>query len=202
MNKRSIVFVFIASLICFVSSCSKSPEEKIKQLASTQIKKNLYIPESYSFADIRVDSAFAPYDSPKMCEYVSQLSDINSTYDEAEYELKMANRRLEHCSGPYSPAWERQEAKDRLQEAQGKLDAVREAGAKCVDAIKKLEKQKPQFIGYEAIVSYRAKNNSGDIVMDAVFMLVDEKSENICYMCSVDNYNKMQEAFEEEVDTE
>ena len=72
MSKRNIIWGIIAIVICIVSSCSKSPEEKIKDLVSVEIKKNLYIPDSYDLADIKVDSAFIPLDSPELFEYINQ----------------------------------------------------------------------------------------------------------------------------------
>lgn len=196
MSKRNIIWGIIAIVICIVSSCSKSPEEKIKDLVSVEIKKNLYIPDSYDLADIKVDSAFIPLDSPELFEYINQFAEIDEEYTKTENAIQEANRDLAIWDDPFS-AFAKQrknEAKKDLKEAEDNREELSKAGSECLKKIKSIIKQKPQFFGFKAIVSYRAKNNAGNILMDNIFALTDQKAEKLVYMCSMDDYKKMEEA--------
>ena len=55
----------------------------------------------------------------------------------------------------------------------------------------------PEFIGYKASVSYRAKNNDGDILMSEVFVVFDKNIENITYMMDGKDYEQYQEVLKE-----
>lgn len=50
-----------------------------------------------------------------------------------------------------------------------------------------------KFIGYKAYVSYRAKNNNGNILMDKMFAIFDKDINNISYMIDGETYEQYQE---------
>ena len=55
----------------------------------------------------------------------------------------------------------------------------------------------PKFIGFKASISYRAKNNDGNILMESVFAVFDENIENITYMLDGNDYKQYQETLKE-----
>ena len=73
MKKLFLLLGVFASITLMLASCSKSPGQKARELAGEEIKRHLYFPESYDPADVKIDSAFAPYDSAEFMELKSDL---------------------------------------------------------------------------------------------------------------------------------
>lgn len=57
------------------------------------------------------------------------------------------------------------------------------------------------FFGYKTYVSYRAKNNDGDILMDAKYALFDKDFENIIEIYESIEYEQYQQALHSIIDS-
>ena len=202
MKKQHFILGLIASFICILASCSKSPEQKVKDLVGNEIKKHLYIPESYDPADIKIDSAFAPYDDPKFIELTKDLLTKAQEVEDAEKAVKEAKSSVSRWSDhpfPYD-SYSRNslnEARSDLKEAQTKEEKAMSAARKLGDKMKEQMDKSPKFIGFKASILYRAKNNYGNIVMESVFAVFDENIENITYMLDGNDYEQYQETLKE-----
>ena len=202
MKKQHFILGLIASFICILASCSKSPEQKVKDLVGNEIKKHLYIPESYDLADVKIDSAFAPYDDPKFIELVKDLLTKTQEVEDAENAVKEAKSSVSRWSDhpfPYD-SYSRNslnEARSDLKEAQTKEEKAMSAARKLGDKMKEQMDKSPKFIGFKASILYRAKNNYGNIVMESVFAVFDENIENITYMLDGNDYEQYQETLKE-----
>ena len=201
MKKQHFILGFIASFICILASCSKSPEQKVKDLVENEIKKHLYIPESYDLADVKIDSAFAPYDDPKFIELVKDLLTKTQEVEDAENAVKRAKSSVSRWSDhPFPDSYSRNslnEARSDLKEAQTKEEKAMSAARKLGDKMKEQMDKSPKFIGFKASILYRAKNNYGNIVMESVFAVFDENIENITYMLDGNDYEQYQETLKE-----
>ena len=202
MKKQHFILGLIASFICILASCSKSPEQKVKDLVGNEIKKHLYIPESYDLADVKIDSAFAPYDDPKFIELVKDLLTKTQEVEDAENAVKEAKSSVSRWSDhpfPYD-SYSRNslnEARSDLKEAQTKEEKAMSAARKLGDKMKEQMDKSPKFIGFKASILYRAKNNYFNIVMESVFAVFDENIENITYMLDGNDYEQYQETLKE-----
>ena len=201
MKKQHFILGLIASFICILASCSKSPEQKVKDLVGNEIKKHLYIPESYDPADIKIDSAFAPYDDPKFIELTKDLLTKTQEVEDAETAVKRAKSSVSRWSDhPVPDSYSRNslnEARSDQKEAQTKEEKAMSAARKLGDKMKEQMDKSPKFIGFKASILYRAKNNYGNIVMESVFAVFDENIENITYMLDGNDYEQYQETLKE-----
>lgn len=192
MKKQFWALAIFASLSLMLTSCSKSPEQKAKDLAETEIKKLLYFPESYDPADIKIDSAFAPYDSPEFMEITSNLAKIGDEIAEAQEDIKSKRQSVSLWSMPFDnySRNELNDAKAELAKAQAKEKKAMEEAQKLMLKMKTLMEEKPKFIGFKAMVSYRAKNNEGNILMDNIFTIFDKDMTKIVFMCNNNEYEQ------------
>lgn len=168
-------------------------------MVGNEIKKHLYIPESYDPADVKIDSAFAPYDDPKFIELTKDLLTKAQEVEDAENAVKRAKSSVSLWSNPYD-SYSRNslnEARSDLKEAQTKEEKAMSAARKLGDKMKEQMDKSPKFIGFKASISYRAKNNDGNILMESVFAVFDENIENITYMLDGNDYEQYQETLKE-----
>mgnify|MGYP004464466533 CR=1 FL=1 len=77
MKKLFLLLGIVTSVFFTLASCSKSPEQRVKDLAGIEIKKHLYFPDSYDPADVKIDSAFAPYDSQEFMKLTSKFIELS-----------------------------------------------------------------------------------------------------------------------------
>ena len=199
MKRYPFLLGIIVSFVCLLASCSKSPEQKVKDLVGAEIKKHLYIPESYDLADVKIDSAFAPYDNPEFIELTQELVKKGQEVEEAETDIKHAKSSISIWENPFS-SYSRNslnEAREDLKTAQAKEEKAISEAKKLGKKIKKQMDKSPEFIGYKAYVSYRAKNNYGDILMSEVFAVFDKNIENITYIIEGKDYEQYQEVLKQ-----
>ncbi len=191
------------SLLCSLASCTKSPEQKVKDLLGKEIKKHLYIPDSYDPAEVKIDSAFAPYDSPEfiklantLVENARELAEIQRNIDFAQSSVSIWDDR----SSSYSMN-EYARAKRDLKKAQDEYSEKIAEGKETAQKFRTMMEQKREFIGYKTYVSYRAKNNDGDILMDAKYALFDKDFENIIEIYESIEYEQYQQALHSIIDS-
>ena len=58
--------LYLILVLIVLAACSQSPEQKAEVLIKDSLKKSLYKPDTYKPVDTKVDSAFTPYDDPKV----------------------------------------------------------------------------------------------------------------------------------------
>lgn len=191
------------SLLCSLASCTKSPEQKVKDLLGKEIKKHLYIPDSYDPAEVKIDSAFAPYDSPEfiklantLVENARELAEIQRNIDFSKSSVSIWDDR----SSSYSRN-EYARAKRDLKKAQDEYSEKIAEGKETAQKFRTMMEQKREFIGYKTYVSYRAKNNDGDILMDAKYALFDKDFENIIEIYESIEYEQYQQALHSIIDS-
>lgn len=191
------------SLLCSLASCTKSPEQKVKDLLGKEIKKHLYIPDSYDPAEVKIDSAFAPYDSPEfiklantLVENARGLAEIQRNIDFAQSSVSIwVDRSSSYSRNEYA------RAKRDLKKAQDEYSEKIAEGKETAQKFRTMMEQKREFIGYKTYVSYRAKNNDGDILMDAKYALFDKDFENIIEIYESIEYEQYQQALHSIIDS-
>ncbi len=191
MNKQFFLLGLIMSSIFVITSCSKSPEQKAQDIMEAEIKKNLYLPDTYELANIKVDSAFAPYDEPEYIESLKEVLRIGNEINEVEEEKAEAERTLSIFSDSYSSSYSQHEVKEarkKIEEAEKKVDYLKKTAKKIGDKAANIVKRRGDFIGFKAVLSYRAKNNGGQVVMGSSFAIFDKDITQLRYICENDEH--------------
>lgn len=192
---KKLVFLLLFTSV-FVA-CTQSPEQKAEVLIKECLKKYLYKPETYKPVDTRVDSAFAPYDNPALFEELKELGKLNSDYQELEDKVKESQRTMSIYSGSYMTDFGKnqyREAKSEYDDANAKIEKLREKGERQYEKVMKMIKANSYFIGYKAIHNYRADNNAGNTMIGNDIFFIDKDFKEITYEIPVEEYNQAQEA--------
>lgn len=170
MKKLGIIFLILSMVLV---SCSKSNEEKAQSLADEAIKKTLYIPDSYEAVSLELDSAFAPFDSNEFVQLVLQMCQAGKNMQEAKEELEDAESEMAIWNGNYMTEYDKiqyNKAKAKYEKAQETIQKETEKVQQQREEFLKLKNQKPEFLGFKALVTYRAKNNAGNVLMGQDFI--------------------------------
>jgi len=198
MKKLLLLTLMIAALV----SCGKSPEEKAQALIGDAVKKSLYIPESYDPVETEIDSAFAPRTTQEYVENALEMCKAYKELKECESEVKSAKSSLNIYSDSYARTYMANEYRDHKSEYEAALSKKSKTEKRLNDAIeelRKMEGQKPTFIGYSAIHRYRAETNGGQTAFGTIQFLLDKDMGKIVAIFDLDSYEfkEMQETLDE-----
>lgn len=199
-------FFYLALVAVMMVACSQSQKQKADVLIKESLNKTLYKPETYKPVDTKVDSAFAPYDNPKLFEALIELGKMNAEYVELEEKVKDATTSMSIWSGPYQSAFGRnqyQEAKQEHDEANAKMEKLQTKGKKQYEKVAQMIQGDRRFIGYKAVHNYRADNNAGQTLIGNTIFFIDKNFEEIVFAMDVEEYNQVQEAisqFKEQIE--
>lgn len=174
--KKCGVLLLILSMV--LVSCSKSNEEKAQSLADEAIKKTLYIPDSYEPVSLELDSAFAPFDSNEFVQVVLQMCQVTMDLQEANEELEDAESDMAIWNGNYMSEYDKiqyNKAKAKYDKAQKTILKETEKVQPLREEFLKLKSLKREFIGFKALVTYRAKNNAGNVLMGQDFVTFNKE---------------------------
>lgn len=198
MKKLLLLTVSVALL----ASCGKSPEEKVQALIEDAVKKSLYIPESYDPVETKIDSAFAPHATQEYIEGTIEMCKAYREMKECESEVKSAKSTLNIYSDSYARAYMANEYRDHKAEyeaALSKKSKTEERLKGIIEDLRKMEEQKPTFIGYSAVHRYRANTNGGQTAFGTIQFFLDKDMSKIVASFDLDSYEfkEMQETLEE-----
>ena len=171
----------ITVLMAFVASCSPSPEKKAEALIKESIKKTLYFPDSYDPIETKIDSAFSPQADPRFISLVLEfnkkgleLEDLQSEIARAEGDVALYNPNLSaYFKTKYNQA--KDEYDSLIQKNEQLTSDLQSFGGKISEQLQKT----PEFLGYFAYHSYRAKNNNGDTLIGEKYFLIDKDITSI-----------------------
>lgn len=180
--KKFISGLFFAGVICMLltsvlTSCSKSPEEKAKELSESKIKESLIIPDSYDLASIELDSAFSPYDTPEFYDLTVELAKDGVAINEVRNDKQHAKSSIALWSGPYQTSYDRTEqnsAREKYRQAKNSEANIIRHAKGVAEKMRIMLSKEPEFIGMKAKVKYRAKNNDGEILMSTAKVVFDK----------------------------
>ena len=116
--------------------------------------------------------------------------------EDFEIDMKSAKSSMSIWSGPYQSAFGRNnynEAKEKYDDANQKIEKIREKAQTKVKKMSSLLSQKPKFIGYIVTHNYRADNNAGNTLIGNDVFIIDPEFKNVLFHCEVEEYNDIQE---------
>ena len=189
--KKTILLVLS---LCAFYSCTQSQEEKAEELVSIEVKKTLFKPETYKPVETKVDSAFTPYDSPELFDKYVVMSTYVSQMQDLENEIEDQTSSMAIWGDPYQTSFGKHEyntAKEKLNKAQDKLDALKQKAKKIYDECAVLVNGERKFIGYKVSHNYRADNNAGQTLIGDEIFIVDKDFKTVLYRLEYDDYKKL-----------
>jgi len=119
---KRLIIPLLAFCAIIVSCKSPSLKEQAEAFAADYIKKQLYFPDSYQPIECRVDTAYAPEDTPETFEKLKKMASLFEKMNDAEKEMKRKEDRYEmyRSLGSYSSyhVYQTKEAKAEFEKAQ------------------------------------------------------------------------------------
>ena len=192
---KKLLFLVIG--IVTLASCSKSPEDKANALIKEELNKVLYHAETYDPVETVLDSAFYPLDSPELFEQIEVITKLSLDLEEQQNEAKSAKSSMAIWDHPYQSAFARNqynENKEKYEKASEKVEKLMGEIAPKMLQLSAMLDEKPRFIGYKALHSYRAQNNGGNVNFGHSFFLFDPKLEKVIYSCDREKYDEYVES--------
>ena len=183
-----------------LGACSRTQEEKANLLIKEDIQKVLVKPDTYEPIETKLDSAFAPYDTPECMENILKCVQLFIEFKRYEENIKDARSMMtifeDNLGSPYLKN-EYNEHKAEYKEATNKKNEIERRLKRSGKKINELANAKREFIGYKTMHHYRADNNAGNTVLGTVFYLFDKDINTILISFSEEEIKLMQEASEE-----
>lgn len=192
----------IGFILCLMvlGACSRTQEEKANLLIKEDIQKVLVKPDTYEPIETKLDSAFAPYDTPEFMENTLKCVQLFMEIEGYKEKIKDAKSMMsiyeDNLYSPYSKN-EYNEHKDEYKEATNEKNKIERRLKRSVNKLRELVNAKREFIGYKAMHHYRADNNAGNTVLGTGFYLFDKDINTILISFSEEEIKLIQEASEE-----
>lgn len=182
-------FIAIIGLVMVVSCSVKTNEEKVRELVEPQVKANLIKPESYEFAQMRLDSCFSDDSrrNPDVIAFYLKIANLYNDYKKYKYQSESAESSMAIYapSYGYQSAYSKQQQlkyKTEMEKAKRKADDVKEDILNLYRKNKQLfmgiESAKHEFTGWLVTFGYRAETAGGLKTMGvSIFFLNKDLTE-------------------------
>lgn len=175
-RKYIIILITVLCAVTAVTSCADR-ESTAKRLAKEKIQESLYYPESYDLASFSLDSAYAPYDDADFYSLTMSLLSDEKAAEAAQSDVDMAESRYALWTGGPHDAYssnERKQAGKALEKARATLSAIEARESETSARMKDFIGKGRRFIGYKADMSFRGKDNSGNVKMENLVIMYDK----------------------------
>ena len=192
----------IGFILCLMvlGACSRTQEEKANLLIKEDIQKVLVKPDTYEPIETKLDSAFAPYETPEFMENTLKCVQLFMKIKEYKEKIKVAKSMMtiyeDNLGFPYFKN-EYNEYKAEYKEATNKRNEIEKRLKRSGRKLKELVNAKREFIGYKTMHHYRADNNAGNTVLGTGFYLFNKDINTILISFSEEEIELIQEASEE-----
>jgi hypothetical protein len=180
MKKLLFLFAFVFAF----TACSVSNEKKAEALIKDSIQKVLIFPDSYDPIEMQLDSAFSPLHDPSFIQLCLDFNEKGVELESLQEDIAMAERDKSRYNPSLSAYF-----RTRYQQAIEKYDSLIQKNEQLTGQLKKLGEElsaqstkEPEFIGYFAHQSYRAKNNAGATLIGEKYFLFDKDISTITYV--------------------
>ena len=192
----------IGFILCLMvlGACSRTQEEKANLLIKEDIQKVLVKPDTYEPIETKLDSAFAPYETPEFMENTLKCVQLFMEIEGYKEKIKDARSMMalyeDNLGSPYLKN-EYNEYKAEYKEATNKRNEIEKRLKRLGKKLKELANANREFIGYKAMHHYRADNNAGKTVLGTGFYLFDKDINTILISFSEEEIELIQEASKE-----
>lgn len=187
--------LMLASLMVLSSCHQPTLQERAETLASEYIKNSLYFPDSYKSTQCKLDSAFAPAETPETMSLLLEGVNLFEQYKDAESDMKHKEEMYElHKSmGNYSSynVYQTKEAKAKFEEAQAKLDRISEKLNEISMQFQEIKNKPKEFVGWKIVEVFNAQNNGGQTISSCNLLLTDKDLKTVLASYEEDDINKI-----------
>lgn len=196
--------LFVAIGFALLTSCSvKTNEEKARELIESDVKANLIKPESYEFAQIKLDSCFSDSQyNPEALTFAMNVAKLYKEYKEYASDAE----RAESSMTIYAPSFGYQDAHSKQQQKKYKAEmekAQRKAADTKVQIIQLYKDNKDLIIGMESggkhefiawavTFGYRAETAGGLKTMGGALYYLNKDMTEIIQRFTDDDMKDMQ----------
>ena len=194
LMKRIITSLF-ALCVIIVSCKSPTLQERAESFAADYIKKQLYFPDSYQPIECRVDTAFAPEDTPETFEKLKKMANLYEKVNDAEKEMKRKEDRYEmyRSLGSYSSysVYQTKEAKAEFEKAQALHTTLLGQFQSLALEIADLKDQPKEPFALKIVQAFNAQTNGGQTISSVKLLLVDFDMKNVLAVYSEEDLNSI-----------
>ena len=198
---KRLLTPFFALCVILVSCQSPTLQEQAEVFAAESIKKQLYFPDSYQPIKCKVDTAFAPIETPEVFEKLKKAAIIYEKLEDAEKDMKRKEDRYEMYKsfGSYSSynVYQTKEAKAEFEKAQTQYSSLLEQFQSIVLEMADLNEQPKKPFGLKIVQAYNAQTNGGQTVSSVVLLLVDFDMKNVLAAYQEEDLGKIMSLTEE-----
>ena len=197
--------LFSTMCLALLASCSvKTNEEKARELIEPEVKANLIKPESYEFAQMKLDSCFSDsQQNPEVIAFAQEVAKLFNEYKGYASDAETA----ESSMTIYAPSYGYQSAHSKQQQKKYKAE-MEKAKRKAADAKDKiiqlykdnknlfegLSSGKHEFIGWMVAFSYRAETAGGMKTMDENLFYLNKDMTEITHHITDEDMMEMESA--------
>ena len=194
LMKRLLTPLFALCAI-LVSCQSPTLQERAESFAADYIKKQLYFPDSYQPIECRVDTAFAPEDTPETFEKLKKMANLYEKVNDAEKEMKRKEDRYEmyRSLGSYSSysVYQTKEAKAEFEKAQALHTTLLGQFHSLALEIADLNEQPKESFALKIVQAFNAQTNGGQTISSVKLLLVDFDMKNVLAVYSEEDLNSI-----------
>ena len=198
--RKVLMAIFCLALL---TSCSViTNEEKAREIIESDVKANLIKPESYEFAQIKIDSCFSDSQyNPKALAFAMSVAKLYREYKEYASDAE----RAESSMTIYAPSFGYQDAHSKQQQRKYKAEmekAQRKAAdtkAQIIqlykenkDLLLNMESGKHDFIAWAVTFGYRAETAGGLKTMGGALYYLNKDMTEIIQRFTEDDMKDMQ----------
>lgn len=195
--KHNLLLLALTSFI--LVGCEASTEKKIEKMVNEEVKKSLYIPDSYDPVETIVDSAFSPLDNPYFLNDMQLLSELGKEMNNLEHQANRAKSSMSIWGNSYGyySSFERnefEEAKAAYDKIMSQQTMIQNNVETISNELREIMEEGNYFIGYKATHRYRAKNNAGQTIMNDAVFIIDTELTKVIGQYDAETYRGIQMA--------
>ena len=190
---KRLLTPFFTLCVILVSCQSPTLQERAESFAADHIKKQLYFPDSYQPIECRVDTAFAPEDTPETFEKLKKMANLYEKVNDAEKEMKRKEDRYEmyRSLGSFSSysVYQTKEAKAEFEKAQALHTTLLGQFQSLALEIADLKDQPKEPFALKIVQAFNAQTNGGQTISSVKLLLVDFDMKNVLAVYSEEDLN-------------
>ena len=173
--------LYITLMLLAASSCGRMPTFRINSLVGKAVQQSLAYSYSYDPVKIKVDSAFAPYDSPEYYGLMMGLYTVSLNIQTYDLNIKSSQLTMETFEDGVT-ADERKKFFEAREELQRNVDLKREAireQRRLAREVNQMEQEYKHFIGYKVEHKYHALDRNLRLRLLSEFFLIDSEVKTV-----------------------
>lgn len=190
-----LMSIFVISGVGY-SQTPQTKEERATSLVQQSLPEELFVRSSYESVEMKLDSAFSPFDSP---EYFDKLVEINKLGFKAVAMHKVMDN-LEKLISLYESKSSQArhiskqtylKTRDRYRALTDSINLMVEQINILSESVAQSSEERAEFIGFKAIHTYKVVDRDGQILRRKQYLLYDKDISKI-----IASYNLNDEAVE------